>query len=212
MRYLMISLFVFSSMVFAQNKDSATSSSGWGIYGGVQSMQVSGVEDDASDEELNSFSTDRLSSFYIGVWKNTDWKIGSLPITIGAELGHRGTVSKTDLEFPDGAILDFEAAEILITYLDLWASANYAMSDKFNLWIGPMLGIHLDDKIKFLGLDITESEDVDFDFDENDYGILLGAGYSLTDNMSLNFGVYRGLKDHNPGKFNNLFLDIGYSF
>ncbi len=211
MRYLMIGLFVFSSMVFAQNEDSATSSSGWGIYGGVQSMQVSGVEDDASDEELNSFSTDRLSSFYIGVWKNTDWKIGSLPITIGAELGHRGTVSKTDLEFPDGAILDFEA-EILITYLDLWASANYAMSDKFNLWIGPMLGIHLDDKIKFLGLDITESEDVDFDFDENDYGILLGAGYSLTDNMSLNFGVYRGLKDHNPGKFNNLFLDIGYSF
>ena len=83
MRYLMISLFVFSSMVFAQNEDSATSSSGWGIYGGVQSMQVSGVEDDASDEELNSFSTDRLSSFYIGVWKNTDWKIGSLPITIG---------------------------------------------------------------------------------------------------------------------------------
>ena len=211
MRYLMIGLFVFSSMVFAQNEDSATSSSGWGIYGGVQSMQVSGVEDEASDEELNSFSTDRLSSFYIGVWKNTDWKIGSLPITIGAELGHRGTVSKTDLEFPDGAILDFEA-EILITYLDLWASANYAMSDKFNLWIGPMLGIHLDDKIKFLGLDITESEDVDFDFDENDYGILLGAGYSLTDNMSLNFGVYRGLKDHNPGKFNNLFLDIGYSF
>ena len=211
MRYLMIGLFVFSSMVFAQNEDSATSSSGWGIYGGVQSMQVSGVEDDASDEELNSFSTDRLSSFYIGVWKNTDWKIGSLPITIGAELGHRGTVSKTDLEFPDGAILDLEA-EILITYLDLWASANYAMSDKFNLWIGPMLGIHLDDKMKFLGLDITESEDVDFGFDENDYGILLGAGYALTDNMSLNFGVYRGLKDHNPGKFNNLFLDIGYSF
>ena len=211
MRYLMIGIFVFSSIVFAQNGASITSSSGWGIYGGVQSMQVSGVEDDASDEELDSFSTDRLSSFYLGVWKNTDWKIGSLPITIGAELGHRGTVSKTDLQFPDGAILDLKA-EILITYLDLWASANYAMSDKFNLWIGPMFGIHLDDKIKFFGIDITESEEGDLDFDQNDYGILLGAGYSLTDNMSLNFGVYRGLKDHNPGKFNNLFLDIGYSF
>ncbi len=211
MRYLMISLFVFSSMVFSQNEDAVTSSSGWGVYGGVQSMQISGVENDASDEELDSFSTDRLSSFYIGIWKNTDWKIGSLPVTIGAELGHRGTVSKTDLQFPDGAILDFEA-DILITYLDLWASANYAMSDKFNLWIGPMFGIHLDDKIKFFGADITESEEVDFDFNENDYGILLGAGYSFTDKMSLNFGVYRGLKDHNPGKFNNLFLDIGYSF
>ena len=211
MRYLIICFFVFSSMIFAQNEDAVTSSSGWGVYGGVQSMQISGVENDASDEELDSFSTDRLSSFYIGIWKNTDWKIGSLPVTIGAELGHRGTVSTTDLEFPDGATLDFEA-EILITYLDLWASANYAMSDKFNLWIGPMFGIHLDDKIKFFGVDITESEEVDFDFDENDYGILLGAGYSLTDKMSVNFGVYRGLKDHNPGKFNNLFLDIGYSF
>ena len=207
----MIGIFVFSSIVFAQNGASITSSSGWGIYGGAQSMQVSGVEDDATDEELDSFSTDRLSSFYIGVWKNTDWKIGSLPVTIGAELGHRGTVSKTDIEFPDGAILDLKA-EILATYLDLWASANYAMSDKFNLWIGPMFGIHIDDKIKFFGVDVAESEEGDFDFRENDYGILLGAGYSLTDNMSLNFGVYRGLKDHNPGKFNNLFLDIGYSF
>ena len=84
MRYLMISIFVFSSIVFAQNEASIASSSGWGIYGGAQSMQVSGVEDGATDEELDSFSTDRLSSFYIGVWKNTDWKIGSLPVTIGA--------------------------------------------------------------------------------------------------------------------------------
>ena len=213
MRYLMIGIFVFSSIVFAQNGASITSSSGWGIYGGVQSMQVSGVEDDASDEELDSFSTDRLSSFYLGVWKNTDWKIGSLPITIGAELGHRGTVSKTDLQFPDGAILDLKA-EILITYLDLWASANYAMSDKFNLWIGPMFGVHLDDKVKFMGLALPDTDDVDTDFGfiENDFGILLGAGYSITDNIGINAGLYRGLKDHDGGKFNNLFIDVGYSF
>lgn len=212
MRYLLAFLFMISSTVIAQEVEQAASSkSGWGVYGGYQSMQISGIEDDASDEELEMFETERLGSFYIGIWKNTDWKISSLPITIGAELGHRGTKFKTDLEFPDGETLEM-SADILITYLDLWASANYAMSDKFNLWIGPMLGIYLDDKIKFFGLDITGSEEVDFDFDENDYGILLGAGYSLTDNMSLNFGVYRGLKDHNPGKFNNLFLDIGYSF
>ncbi len=113
MRYLTISLFVFSSMVFAQNEDLTTKiSSGWGVYGGVQSMQVSGVEDDASDEELGSYSTDRLSSFYIGVWKSTDWKIGSLPVTIGAELGHRGTVSKIDIEFSDGQTLDFQSRYI----------------------------------------------------------------------------------------------------
>lgn len=212
-RYLLVFLFTISSTVIAQEVEQAASSkSGWGVYGGYQSMQISGIEDDASDEELEMFETERLGSFYIGIWKNTDWKIGSLPITVGAELGHRGTKFKTDLEFPDGETLEI-SADILITYLDLWASANYAMSDKFNLWIGPMFGIQLDDKIKIMGIDITQGEGLDFgSIVENDFGIVLGAGYSISEKVSMNAGLYRGLKDHDGGKFNNLFIDLGYSF
>jgi len=205
---------MISSTVIAQEVEQAASSkSGWGVYGGYQSMQISGIEDDASDEELEMFETDRLGSFYIGIWKNTEWKIGSLPITVGAELGHRGT--KTTFEFSDGETVDFSAdIDILITYLDLWASANYAMSDKFNLWIGPLFGIHLDDKVKFMGLDLPDNDGIDTDlgFNENDFGILLGAGYSISEKVSMNAGLYRGLKDHDGGKFNNLFIDLGYSF
>ena len=204
---------MISSTVIAQEVEQAASSkSGWGVYGGYQSMQISGIEDDASDEELEMFETDRLGSFYIGIWKNTDWKIGSLPITVGAELGHRGT--KTTFEFSDGETVDFSAdIDILITYLDLWASANYAMSDKFNLWIGPMFGIHIDDKIKIMGIDITQGQEADFDsIIGNDFGIILGAGYSISENISMNAGLYRGLKDHDGGRFNNLFIDLGYSF
>jgi opacity protein-like surface antigen len=218
-RYLLVFLFTISSTVIAQEVEQAASSkSGWGVYGGYQSMQISGIEDDASDEELEMFETERLGSFYIGIWKNTDWKIGSLPITVGAELGHRGTKTTADLEFPDGATADL-SVDILITYLDLWASANYAMSDKFNLWIGPMFGIHLDDKVKFMGLDLSPVDDAGFNdvdedsgFNENDFGILLGAGYSISDNVNINAGLYRGIKDHDGGKFNNLFIDLGYSF
>ena len=213
MRYLLAFLFMISSTVIAQEVEQAASSkSGWGVYGGYQSMQISGIEDDASDEELEMFETDRLGSFYIGIWKNTEWKIGSLPITVGAELGHRGT--KTTFEFSDGETVDFSAdVDILITYLDLWASANYAMSDKFNLWIGPMFGIHLDDKIKIMGIDITQGQEADFDsIIGNDFGIILGAGYSISENISMNAGLYHGLKDHDGGKFNNLFIDLGYSF
>ena len=213
MRYLLVFLFMISSTVIAQEVEQAASSkSGWGVYGGYQSMQISGIEDDASDEELEMFETDRLGSFYIGIWKNTDWKIGSLPITVGAELGHRGT--KTTFEFSDGETVDFSAdIDILITYLDLWASANYAMSDKFNLWFGPMFGIHLDDKIKIMGIDITQGQEADFDsIIGNDFGIILGAGYSISENISMNAGLYHGLKDHDGGKFNNLFIDLGYSF
>ena len=213
-RYLLVFLFTISSTVIAQEVEQAASSkSGWGVYGGYQSMQISGIEDDASDEELEMFESERLGSFYIGIWINTDWKIGSLPITVGAELGHRGTKTTADLEFPDGATADL-SVDILITYLDLWASANYAMSDKFNLWIGPMFGIYLDDKVKFMGLALPDTDDIDTDlgFNENDFGILLGAGYSITDNININAGLYRGLKDHDGGKFNNLFIDLGYSF
>ena len=214
MRYLLVFLFTISSIIIAQEVEQAVSTkSGWGVYGGYQSMQISGTEDDASDEELEMFETERLGSFYIGIWKNTDWKIGSLPITVGAELGHRGTKFKTDLEFPDGETLEI-SADILITYLDLWASANYAMSDKFNLWIGPLFGIHLDDKVKFMGLDLPDNDDIDTDLGSNEYdfGVLLGAGYSISDNVNINAGLYRGLKDHDGGKYNNLFIDLGYSF
>ncbi len=195
--------------LFAQT-DEVDKSSKWGVYAGYQSLQISGMEDDASDEELGSFSTDRLGSYYIGLWRNTDWTIGSLPVTVGAELGHRGTTSKTDLQIQEGASIPL-TADILVTYLDLWASANYAMSDKFNLWFGPMVGFHLDDEVKFFGLEISD-ESMDLGFDDNDFGILVGAGYSINEKMSINAGLYRGLKDHDGGKFNNFFVDLGYSF
>ncbi len=75
-----------------------------------------------------------------------------------------------------------------------------------------MLGIHLDDEIKFFGLDVSQDSNLDSGFDENDYGFLIGAGYSISEQMSVNAGVYKGLMDHNGGKFNNFFIDLGYSF
>ena len=165
MRYILTFLFMFSSAVVAQEAYQETLSNGWGVYGGIQSMQISGAEDDASDEELDSYSSDRLSSFYIGVWKNTDWTIGTLPVTIGAELGHRGTSSHSiEDDSDEGATgeLAFDV-DILITYLDLWASVNYTMSDRFNLWVGPMIGINIKDKATFSfdGLEEGE-EDIEF--------------------------------------------------
>ncbi len=206
---------VLGTSLFGQAKE-VNSSAMWGVYSGYQSMQISGIEDDASDEELGSFSSDRLGSYYIGVWKSTDWKIGSLPVTIGAELGHRGTSSNYETDSSqDQPLMYINSAEILITYLDLWTTVNYRMSDKFNLWIGPSIGIHLDEKVT-LDIEGQEAESAelstDFGFNENDFGFLVGAGYSISKNIYINAGLYKGLKDHDGGKFNNLFIDLGYSF
>ena len=127
MRYLLVFLFTISSTAIAQEVEQAASSkSGWGAYGGYQSMQISGIEDDASDEELEMFESDRLGSFYIGIWKNTDWKIGSLPITVGAELGHRGTKFKTDLEFPDGDLSNSFSKLLLDRILTIGTSTFFS--------------------------------------------------------------------------------------
>jgi len=206
---------VLSTSLFGQAKE-VNSSAMWGVYAGYQSMQISGIEDDASDEELESFSTDRLGSYYIGIWTSTEWKIGSLPVTVGAELGHRGTSTNYQADpSEDEPLMYINSAEILITYLDLWTSVNYRMSDKFNLWIGPSIGIHLDEKVTLdIGGQEAESAELstDFGFDENDFGFLVGAEYSISENIHINAGLYKGLKDHDGGKFNNLFIDLGYSF
>ena len=209
-------IFIFLITGLFAQAERVNDSSMWGVYAGYQSMQISGIEDDASDEELESFSSDRLGSYYIGVWKSTDWKIGSLPVTIGAELGHRGTSTNYQADpSEDEPLMYINSAEILITYLDLWTSVNYRMSDKFNLWIGPSIGIHLDEKVTLdIGGQEAESAELstDFGFDENDFGFLVGAGYSISENIHINAGLYKGLKDHDGGKFNNLFIDLGYSF
>jgi len=209
-------IFIFLITGLFAQAERVNDSSIWGVYAGYQSMQISGIEDDASDEELESFSTDRLGSYYIGIWTSTDWKIGSLPVTVGAELGHRGTSTNYQTDpSEDEPLMYINSAEILITYLDLWTSVNYRMSDKFNLWIGPSIGIHLDEKVTLdIGGQEAESAELstDFGFDENDFGFLVGAGYSISENIHINAGLYKGLKDHDGGKFNNLFIDLGYSF
>ena len=158
-------IFIFLITGLFAQAERVNDSSMWGVYAGYQSMQISGIEDDASDEELESFSTDRLGSYYIGIWTSTDWKIGSLPVTVGAEIGHRGTSTNYQVDpSEDEPLMYIESAEILITYLDLWTSVNYRMSDKFNLWIGPSIGINLDNKVKY---NISGQEAENFDLSKD---------------------------------------------
>ena len=84
-----------------------------------------------------------------------------------------------------------------------------------NLEIGPMFGINLDSEVIVYYTD-KQGEDrkisSPLEYDEDDYGIILGAGYLLNERTFINFGIYHGLKDHEPGRFNNIYLNLGLSF
>ena len=48
---------------------------------------------------------------------------------------------------------------------------------------------------------------------DNDYGLFLNGSIPLQDNLGLNIGYYMGFREIGvDDKFNNLWLELGYSF
>ncbi len=48
---------------------------------------------------------------------------------------------------------------------------------------------------------------------DNDYGLFLNGSIPLQENLALNIGYYMGLRDMGDDEtFNNLWVEVGYSF
>ena len=48
---------------------------------------------------------------------------------------------------------------------------------------------------------------------DNDYGLFLNGTIPLQENLALNLGYYMGLRDMGGDEtFNNLWVEVGYSF
>lgn len=213
-KYLFIICIVFSTSLFSQEKNVGR----WNIYGGMQSVDII---DKSESVESDGYSVKRLNEFYIGFFQDTDLLIGSLPIKIGIEMSHLGTASKKKAyEFPlDTNSLGLHRindVDIVINNLNIYALAKWNVSDKFYLELGPSYGIKLDSEavIYYTNLEgYNQKITIPLDeYDENDFGIMFGAGYLLSKRTFVNFGIYHGLEDHAPGRFNNIYLSLGLSF
>ncbi|CAH0336514.1 hypothetical protein FVB9288_02219 [Flavobacterium sp. CECT 9288] len=111
-----------------------------------------------------------------------------------------------------------------LSYLNIPVMAKYYAADKFSLEFGPQIGFLTSAKADFTATEsgVTESgkEDVKDDFESIDFGLNFGAGYDLTEKLSLGLRYNLGLS--NIGKFeagddsklNNsvLSLSFGYKF
>lgn len=119
-------------------------------------------------------------------------------LSFGAGLTHRGG-SFNDQE--DGGSFDINANAI-----EFWSSYPLMQSDSFSLSTGLIYAHIYEYEVEFSGMNVSVDET------DNDYGLFLNGTIPLQDNLGLNIGYYMGLRDMDGEKFNNLWLEVGYSF
>jgi len=105
-----------------------------------------------------------------------------------------------------------DVATLNLNYINIPVIAKYFVTEDISIQAGPQIGFLM--SAKYDGTDVKDS------FKSMDYGLNLGAGYNLNENMSLDLRYYIGLaqlqKDlatgesasHNAG----LLLSFGYKF
>ena len=99
--------------------------------------------------------------------------------------------------------------ETQVNMLDVWASVPYPIGDRAILQAGFLLGTCLG------GTQKTDDEEADIDDIEGelDYGIMLGGGFAITEQIGVNVGYYFGLAEFDEMmKFNGLIFNLGYNF
>ena len=161
------------------------SSSPWSIYGGI----TSGGFEDADGRSTGL-------SLGVGYQLNDN-------LSIGGGLSHRGGKFDDEVSGIDGNV----KYEIKGNALELWSSYSLMQSERFSLSTGLIYAHIYEFEVKMWGASVTVDES------EDDYGIYLGGSIPLKDNLGLNIGYYHGLKDTDDvPQFNNVWLEIGYSF
>jgi opacity protein-like surface antigen len=110
----------------------------------------------------------------------------------------------------------FDGGSLNYNYINIPVMAKYNVADKFSLELGPQIGFLMSAKAKASG----DSVDVKSALKSSDFGINFGAGYEVSDNISIGVRYCMGLsqtqKELYAGetavKNTNIQLGLGYSF
>ena len=131
--------------------------------------------------------------------------LGGIPLVVGAGYHPRGYTYEFTSPYTGTKI----EAETQIDMLDVWATVPYPINDRAILQAGFLLGTCLGGTQK-IDDDEQDIEDIE---GELDYGIILGGGYAISENIGVNLGYYIGLAEFDEMmKFNGLVFNVGYTF
>jgi len=108
-----------------------------------------------------------------------------------------------------------------LSYIEIPLNIAYSVSDQISLMAGPYIGLLMSANIKssgeFLGQTIDEEVDIKDDIANMDFGINIGASFSINESISVGAGYQLGLadigsEDDLDATNTNIHIGISYSF
>jgi opacity protein-like surface antigen len=151
----------------------------------------------------------------------------SIGMKMGMHVGVTASIPFSDaMSLKTGALYSIKGAAdsedgaeltMSLSYLEIPLNLSFAVSDQVSLMAGPYVGILMGAKMKmvFDGVTVLESTDTD-GLATMDVGINVGAGFAVSDAISINAGYQMGLtgigEDDSDTNNSNIHLGVTYSF
>ena len=177
----------------------------WGATAGLNMANI-------SYSGSGDLDTDMMLGIRIGV--TADITLSDvLTLNTGAIYSMKGY--SYEMEMLDFTTFTLSAVDVDISlnYIEIPLHVSYAVSDQFSLMAGPYIGLLVGTSV------VIDGEDADADTDGiavMDLGINVGAGFAITDAISVNAGYQMGLTsivEEDGDLYNtNILIGMTYSF
>lgn len=105
-----------------------------------------------------------------------------------------------------------------LSYIEIPINLSFSISDQMSLMAGPYIGLLMSAEMEVSGTGLFDgTTDMKEDTRGMDYGINVGAGFAVTDAISINAGYQMGLATLDPdgdgdSKNSNIYISVGYIF
>jgi hypothetical protein len=204
--FLILIGLILSNLMYAQK-----SNIDFGIKTGVNQAKYTGT--------LIAAEYNFKTGFYIGGFANfsVTERFKIQPELLFALQGSNFTIKNIEIrEYPsEPPIIGDYKTKISETTISIPIIAQYLISEKFFIELGPQIGLILDRKeevTKSPTDDPTFNTINDFDPDFFDLGLTTGVGYSFNEKFSLNFRYFFGLIERDLFKVKSSVINLGLEY
>ena len=150
-----------------------------------------------------------------------DMKIGMhVGVSAAFELSDAMTLNTGVLYSTKGSQDEDEGVKMSanLSYIEIPVNLSFSISDNMSLMAGPYIGLLMGAEVEVSGAgSLDGTADIKDDTRSMDFGINVGAGFAVTEVISINAGYEMGLATLDPdgdgdSKNSNIYIGMTYSF